>query len=280
MRTSGIFKIHQQTIKCRAGEPVYLIPFGDVHRDSELFAQHEWDYFLAYLKRYRKGAHFLGMGDYLDMLRAHNRALLTGIQADAETIKNQLDKIALTWVETFSRELSFLRGSIIGMLGGNHKYDFPDGTDSDQQIARKLAAPYLGTCAAITLNLTDGKNRAQCNIIAHHGVGSGATAGGGLNRVQRFLNGFEADIALMGDNHQRALIPTGDKLYVEGSTLGSRCQWVGRTGSFQRGYVPGKPSYVTDMALNPSSLGHIELELTLTKCPHTRRHVVRIRGIQ
>jgi hypothetical protein len=84
----------------------------------------------------------------------------------------------------------------------------------------------------------------------------------------------------MGDNHQRGIIPTGDKLYLDQHRLGSECQWVGRTGSFQRGYVDGLPSYVTDMALNPSSLGHIEIELTLVKSVHTKKPVVKIRGIQ
>jgi hypothetical protein len=117
-------------------------------------------------------------------------------------------------------------------------------------------------------------------IIAHHGVGAGNTVGGGLNRVQRFLGGWRADIALMGDNHQRAIMPTSSELSVEDGVLQSATRFIGRTGSFLRGYVDGLRSYVTDFALTPASLGIIEVELTLLKDRKSGKIKVQIRGIQ
>jgi hypothetical protein len=37
---------------------------------------------------------------------------------------------------------------------------------------------------------------------------------------------------------------------------------VARTGSFLKGYVPDKASYVADGAMNPTDLGVVKIELT------------------
>lgn len=34
MKTSGLFRVHSLTVKCRLNEPLTLVIFGDVHRDS------------------------------------------------------------------------------------------------------------------------------------------------------------------------------------------------------------------------------------------------------
>jgi hypothetical protein len=44
--------------------------------------------------------------------------------------------------------------------------------------------------------------------------------------------------------------------------LSHRKVLLARTGSFLKGYVPGKVSYVTDRLLNPTNLGVIKIEVT------------------
>ena len=140
---------------------------------------------------------------------------------------------------------------------------------------------YLGVCSAITVTLQDTRRNKRSSILitAHHGVGTGSTIGGSMNRVQRWLDGWNASIALMGDNHQRGIMPSPDRLGVEKNVLTHQRRYIGRTGSFQRGYVPNLSNYVTDKALLPTSLGWIEIELRLQINPKTGIPYVGIRGI-
>ncbi len=48
-----------------------------------------------------------------------------------------------------------------------------------------------------------------------------------------------------------------------GLRLKERQQWLLRTGSFLAAYVDGESSYNVDAGRGPSSLGHVELEITL-----------------
>jgi len=280
MRTEALFTLHQFGIPCRIGKPVWICPVGDIHRDSEHHADGEWRDWLKYARTVRKDAWFLGMGDYLDFLRAHNRALMHSFNLDAPDIDDAIEKHAKKWLDVIYRELKPIGHRFIGMLSGNHFYQFRKEGHSDRVLAEYLNAPYLGTCAGIVLTLNDSTagKRGCVRIIAHHGVGGAGTIGGSLNRVQRFLHGWEADIALMGDDHKRGIMPTGDQLRMQfrgaGLEIQSRTQYVGRTGSFLRGYVDGKSGYVTDKALTPTSLGTVELELTLQENGN-----VKIRGL-
>lgn len=287
MRTDGLFTTHEFTINTSLDKPEYLVPVGDIHHDSPCHASHEFDSFLAYMKKERPTAYCLGMGDYLDRDRAYDRNLLEVAMRDVDSAKELLNDNARKEVLHLANRLDKMNW--IGLLSGNHFINFEQRTKkgyvgtmhSDAMLAGILKTEYLGVCCGLTLNLVDkkAKKSAQVQIIAHHGKGNATTIGGGLNRVQRFLSGWEADIALMGDNHQRGILPTNDKISFKGHKLSSRTRFVGRTGSFLRGYVPNERNYVTDMALTPSSIGWIEFEFRLRLDEHGKPYVA-IRGIQ
>lgn len=69
MKTTGLFTTHRVEIEVELGKPFKLIPFGDIHRDSDMHAHEHWEEFLAYAKK-QKNAVFLGMGDYCMPLSA------------------------------------------------------------------------------------------------------------------------------------------------------------------------------------------------------------------
>lgn len=294
MRTDGLFIIHNVTIPVKIGKPVFLLPLGDIHHDSKAHAGDVFNEWLSYVAKERRGAHVLGMGDFLDFMRAHTRAMVAAdASAGAKEIEDTLMAGAIENVATLHAKLKRLPVTWIGLLGGNHYMEIAEKVGgietrehSEARMARLLGAPYLGVCCALTLTLMDSKAKvgAEVRIIAHHGVGGATTIGGSLNRVQRFLSGWEADIALMGDDHKRGVCPIGDKLsavrHLSRNMLSSRTQWVGRTGSFLRGFVDGESGYVTDMALTPSALGTIEIELRLKISPQTGKPMVAIRMIQ
>lgn len=283
--TDGLFTLHKFTIETSIDKPEHIIPIGDIHHDAPCHANHEFDRFLAYMRNERKNAYCLGMGDYLDLDRAHDRALLETL--DAESAKERLNGIAMKELVKLADKLDKLRW--IGMLSGNHyanitnkkKKGFTGVMHSDAALASMLKAEYLGVCCGLTVTFVDKKVKksSDVHIIAHHGVGSAMTIGGGLNRVRRFISGWDADIALMGHNHQRGILPTEDKISFHNDKLSSRTRFVGRTGSFLRGYVDNERSYVTDFALTPASIGWIEFEFRLRLDEHGKPYVA-IRGIQ
>lgn len=265
MRTDGIFSLHQVTVKSRSGEEWKLIPFGDVHRDSPAHAEDEWRKFKEYASKQDKVL-FLGMGDYLDSFAASERVIM-GDPHLHESTKRREENEARGRVSALASELSFMRGKLIGLLSGNHYVQFDDGTTSDMLLASKLSTKFLGVCSAIRISFELKRaNRVSVDVFAHHGRGGGMTAGGRMNAVEKLTQVCEADVFLMGDNHARGILPLGDKLRISstqsGMFLRSRRCWIGRTGSFLRGYVANEPSYVVDRALPPASLGWVEFSLT------------------
>lgn len=278
MRTDGLFNTKHLRISAKVGESIWLRPFSDVHRDNELHAADAWRDWLKYCAEDGKRAYYLGVGDYMDFVRAHTRAALDILDVEAKDVRHRLQELAREWVTMFAAELCPFKKNIIGLLGGNHFTEFVEKNSrgkeskqhSDAYLADLLGCDYLGTMAAVTLTLADQKQgQADIRIIAHHGAGGATTVGGSLNRVQRMLNGWNANIALMGDDHKRGCYPVGDRLSHEiicgRETLTSNTRWVGRTGSFLRGFEPGKSSYVVDSAYEPTSIGTIEFELKLKK---------------
>lgn len=285
MRTDGIFTLHSFTIDTEIGRPEHLIPVSDIHHDSPSHAAHEFDQFLQYMKEERKDAFCLGVGDYLDFERAHERELTEMLSA--ESARERLNAVATAEIAKISERLSALNW--IGLLSGNHFANITNKTGrgcvekihGDAVLADLLGVPYLGVCCGLTITLRDKKARkhADVHVIAHHGVGAAQTIGGGLNRVRRWMSGWDADIALMGHNHQRGILPTEDRISFHNDKLASQTRFVARTGSFLRGYVQNEPNYVTDMALTPASIGWIEFELRL-KLNELGKPYVAIRGIQ
>jgi len=280
MRTDGLFTQPTFELKVDIDKPVYIIPLGDIHNDSDTHANKEFDKFLAYMGTERKNnSYLLGMGDYNDFQRAHERALVDA--TDSQSMKEAANHYALKAVQDVYERIKGLKW--LGLLSGNHYANITSSKSagmmetkhSDAMLADMLGAPYLGACSAISIKLKSRRVSGQVRVIAHHGAGGAGTIGGGLNRVRKFLQGWDADIALMGDNHQRGILPTEDFISFADGQLHSHTRWVARTGSFLKGYEVGSRSYVTDMALSPTSLGWVEFELRLDKTGK-----VHIRGIQ
>jgi hypothetical protein len=158
------------------------------------------------------------------------------------------------------------------MLAGNHTYEAcdEDGTKKTvtQLLAERLDAPVLGICAAIRLGLQWGARTGRHNydIWAYHGKGGGTLAGSTFNAIERWANGLEADLVIMGHDHKKGAVPK-ERLRIAGRQdtlrVTDRTLWIGRTGSFLKGYEPGKASYVAGAAMNPVTLGTIDFELSL-----------------
>jgi hypothetical protein len=266
MKTTGQFEIHRFPIPfSKFNDEIKLIPFGDIHRSAPLCHEEKWQEFLA-MARNHKNAYFIGMGDYDDLMSTSERAACSKADYHDSTLQT-LETLYKKQTDRLVKELSFMKGRLIGLLEGNHFMQFQNGTTSTQRMCDALECKYLGCSAFVRLSFqcaTRGGTHAL-DIWAHHGMGAARLAGGSLNRVQNMAEAAEADIYLMGHDHKRGALPL-NRLKLVGSgaslALANRKIYIARTGSFLRGYVPGAVSYIADGAMNPCDLGVVVFTLT------------------
>lgn len=268
MKTSGLFTTHRVEIEVEINKPFKLIPFGDVHRDSDMHADSHWREFLDYAKA-QKGALFLGMGDYTDGVSTSERIVLSDSGLH-DTTKTTLKNVYRGVTKTLVNELGFMRGRCIGLLGGNHYFDFGNGDTTDHVLAAALNTKFLGVCSFIRLSCLlagrGGRKLQSLDIFAHHGKGAGILPGSTFNTIEKLSTTAVADFYLMGHDHKKGCIPSSPRLLLWGNRkevhVRERTPWLGRTGSFLKAYENGRVSYNVDAARSPCSLGWIEFEIT------------------
>jgi hypothetical protein len=271
MKTTGQFTIHRVEVEAKFGEPIRLIPFGDIHRDSDMHAHRHWQEFLAYAKK-QKNALFLGLGDYTDGVSTSERIVLNdpGLH---DTTKRTLDDVYKGVARTLANELGFMRGRCLGLLGGNHYFAFPDGQTTDHLLAHHLGCRFLGVSSLLRVAFRFGKgnHHAHLDIFAHHGKGGGGLPGSQFNTIEKMSATAEADIYLMGHTHAKGCIPSSPRLRLHNTSqkpyvhLNERTPWLGRTGSFLKSYEPDRVSYNVDAGRSACALGWIEFEITYTR---------------
>jgi len=288
MKTSGLFNLHAYRIRVKDNQPIRLVFFGDVHRDSPNHADAAWQQFLGYA-RGLENAWFVGMGDYLDSTSTSERECLAGSASRLhETTKWDLEQLTNAKVGLLAKELEFMRGRLVGLINGNHYFEFQSGINSDQKLAEKLQCRYLGVSAFVRLQLSASESYAATqtfDLWLHHGAGGARLPGGSINRVDQMREFADADAFAMGHDHKRGVMPATPRLRLSNNRgemkLEERQQWLLRTGSFLKSYEPGRVSYNVDAARGPCSLGWVELEITYRRQRRGQRQLrwLDVRGI-
>lgn len=240
-----------------------------------MFADEHWETFLKHAKHAAKhrNAIFLGMGDYTDGVSTSERIVL-GHSGLHDTTTTTLKDVYKGVAKTLVNELSFMKNRLIGLLGGNHYFDFGNGDTTDHILAAQLGTKFLGVCSFIRVSLRF-KNKPKTNccfdIFAHHGKGGGGLPGSTFNTLEKMSTTAVADFYLMGHDHKKGCIPSTPRLVLNCSGakaelhVRERTPWLGRTGSFLKAYENGRVSYNVDAARSPASLGWIEFEITPTR---------------
>jgi hypothetical protein len=271
-------------IQTKVGEEILVMPIGDIQhsgRNSEIA--------MGMLKRHiqwgvDRGAWFIGMGDYIDFMSPSNRVRYANAGLYDTTMKSVDDKAASLVEDLYLQALAPSKGRWLGLLEGHHFHEYRDGTTSDQDLARRLDAPFLASCAFVRLVLSMTKTRRGNVVIwAHHGVGGGGTLGSPLNKLENLLKTWEADIYLMGHHHKKVAGPV-DHIQAEWGVgtgrphLVHRTKIIACTGSFLKGYAQTDPEpvvkggrdraaatirggYVEQRMLNPVALGGVLVKI-------------------
>lgn len=261
-------------IPAKVGEDILVLPIGDIQssgRDEEIA--------MGMLQRHIQwgvdhGAWFLGMGDYIDFMSPSNRAKFSNAGLYDTALKTVDDKARSLTEDLYLRALKPSKGRWLGLLEGHHYHQHRDGTTTDQELAKMLDAPFLGTSAYVRLMLKMSKTRTGSVVIwCHHGVGSGSTLGAPLNKLERVMASWEADIYLIGHHHKKIAGPI-DRIEPVWSghrgkpALVHRTKIIACTGSFLKGYTAGategkvpRGGYVEKGMMNPVALGGILLKI-------------------
>lgn len=266
MRTTGTYTVWRYEIQYdKPNEPIYLIPFGDVHKSSPMHSKEKWQDFLAWAKT-KKRCYFLGMGDYQDLGSSSERTILGNPNLHESTYKT-LEQLYLAQVKAFAKDIDFMKGRLIGLIEGNHYGVFSNGINTDQKLCELMGCKYLGVNSLIRLVLKPKSKHniaMSVDIFAHHGRGGSRTSGASMNPVERMMDIADAQIYLMGDNHQKGIVPKSRiKLSGQHNLISKQYKvLLIRTGSFLESYEDGQQSYVVDMNLPPTDLGVVKIELT------------------
>lgn len=252
-----------------------LIPLGDIQLDPRRRGQPR----RAHIGRLRQvvewgtehGAYFIGMGDYVDAMSPSNRDSVKAAKM-YDSVRDALEEQAEETQEELHELLAPTVGRWLGLVSGHHFWPYEDGSTTDTRLAEYLGCPYLGDTGYVYCRMEPlyQHHRAPTfKVWAWHGQGGGATIASPMNKLEKKIADFEADVYLMGHYH-RALAVKKPRLDIIGGDRGSTPEVVHRdrmlvvTGSFMRGYLQGSlaegragGSYVEKAGLPPASLGNI-----------------------
>lgn len=267
MKTTGIFKVFRYEIPFKNyHQAIKLVPFGDVHRWAPLHADKIWQKFID---RYKDDpyAYFIGMGDYLDELSTSERRAFINCDYHDSTIHNAM-AFYRERSTNLAKELSFMKGRLIGLCEGNHYVQLDSGDTTTNVMCTALETTYLGVKSFIELILKDAKGHHAHRVVVciHHGESGGRRSSTSVSKLENMAYTHNADIILQGHDHR--------KNHVEVTEIGithaqhgkpnvlQRVKYCARTGGFLKGYVDNYKSYIADANMPPNSLGNIEFHLT------------------
>lgn len=214
------------------------------------------------------------MGDSLDVARTHYRNHIRSYRDD-ENSQEAFDAYVREEVAKLAKILEPVKDRILGVVRGNHYWEFLDGTNSEQELCRKLGIRYLGVIGLIQLKCQHGGGKVtNLTVFAHHtgGTSGGRTTGGDVNALTRQESAWDADIYLLGHTHRRfafkepvmTLTSKGEPRVME------RTKVFSRTGAFLKGYsdkdpIPVNarhvPSYAEERAYRPTDLGWVRINV-------------------
>jgi hypothetical protein len=209
---------------------------------------------------------FLGMGDLDDLAAFSERRAIAQIMDSLhdDTVQT-LNDIFVQRTQQLAKELSFMKGKLLGLIEGNHYGVLSSGITTTEYLAQLLGCKYLGCNSFIRLSFNRSTRVTACvDIWAHHGRGAARLTGGSLNSVEQMIMIADADIYLQGHDHRKS-VAIRNKIVLAGNnpaTISNKKVLMARTGSFLKGYVAGASSYIAKAQLTPTDLGVVTITLT------------------
>lgn len=252
---------HQVKLKLnKKDDDIQLRPLGDIHIgnlgcDVEKFKKN------VKLIETDPDYYTIGMGDYIDNVMAYAQG---GI--DKRWNPETMDRTTLTTEEQTDKLVDLwkpISHKTFGMLAGNHEWKTINQRRFIKDFCEPLNIYYLGRLAYINIQIShNGKILKDFLICALHGGYAGMMAGGAVNRMKMIAGDFDADIFLMGHNHD-LWTRTGMKMGYDKKTNSPIEKKIlyANTGTFLRGYEKGIDSYVEINPREAKRVGTITITL-------------------
>lgn len=212
----------------------------------------------------KKNTLYIGTGDYLDFLSFSERRALR-LALLHESSNKTLDDLMMEQTLKLCEEMKGMRGHIVGLCEGNHYGEFSNSqTTTTQKMCEILGCKYLGASAFVRLAFNWGTKHASLDVWAHHGTAANRSLGASIASLEKMEQTAEADIYIAAHDHRKyGALKARLRLTKGGGgcRLNQRQIFLGRTGSFLKGYVEDKTSYIAERGLPPTDLGTISIEL-------------------
>lgn len=280
MKTDGLFDFRVVEIPASYNKPLNLIFRGDIHFNSPAFADERFDRDNEDLNALckKQDTYFISTGDVFEALSTSERfTFQTG--NFHESNRTRWEKEYAREIDNYVKRVPFTIGRTLAVYGGNHFFQFYNGTTSDMALASKLEAPYIGCSGYLILSLRIDKYHTHIvKIFVHHGLSSGRKVGSGLNKLEDAAAYFhDADILVMGHDHKTVVA----QLPALSCEMGKGGHWkikecqriIGRAGSYLKAYEPGKSSYAVDAMFRPSTLGYLHVIVTPRRISNSRKNL-------
>ncbi|MDD5006699.1 MAG: hypothetical protein PHS93_10245 [Candidatus Omnitrophica bacterium] len=268
MYADETFTVVSTEIKADVNEEFHIIPLGDVHLGSEACDESRFDYMCQWITR-KKNVYVYGLGDYTDMMRAHDRYAVE--TQTAESTQRIMDRIYREEAEKFIKKVMPFKDRILGLGEGNHRGHLTSGITTTQYMCDRLNTKYLGYMCyfGLTVSPRSKRNTAlQLVLLTHHGIGgNGRLAGASINRVEKLERIAVADIYMMGHDHQKGVRPLSKFVPCNkgGFNIRTRKQLLITTGGFLKSYMANMPSYAVRVAYPPADLGCAKISVVVRR---------------
>jgi hypothetical protein len=278
----AVFTTHYRTVDIPTiTTPINIAPIGDMHFHSRACDTGRLNAALRYMKKLPGVTLPIIMGDEIEATSASERKALRSVELH-DSSESRMDDSYKQSCRELLEKFEWARGNILGWIQGNHDYTFYEedkeakvirAQTSSEWMAKESGAPWLGYLAYIRLGIrvVSSNNFAHLDIVACHGKAGGKLVGTDINQVDDLRKIFPAaDLFLMGHSHGKGAVPTSS-LYAHTDiknhtiVIKQKEQYLGRTGSFLKGYEPNKRSYVVGSLLRPSVLGTILFKVRLMR---------------
>ncbi len=218
-------------------------------------------------------AFWFGLGDYAEYIGPGDKRWNAKSVSKEITIGDlaNLGKMLTTKVRDL---FAPIKHKCLGLLLGNHETKYMGEKDQENLhawLCTELGAVNLGysgftdvifkrqpgrTIRLSTLPISTGADAYTVRFFLHHGAGSANTAGGKMNRLDRFMRDFAADVFLIAHVHDQV----GKRRPV--ITANADCSKITAeepigviTGSYLRTYAQGVTTYGEVKGYAPVPLG-------------------------
>lgn len=273
MKETGLFTVRDCDVEMDKNRGFTIIPIGDVHWNADMHARSLFLEYMAELKDRMAGGesmYFVGMGDYLETFSASERAGMDPVMHASSSA--WMDTVIGREITDLAKAMKHTAGRWLGFLEGNHTYINKHGVSVASLLSHMLGGgERLGAIGFIACSVKTpfGPRSMSYDIWAHHGIGAGQLAGATVNALERFARGRQGHLFIMGHDHKIAGHPGTPQLMKTRSSRGTTLQavvpWYVRSGSWLKGYEPGKVSYIAERALPPAPIGTCEVRVVFRR---------------